>query len=1161
MRSLNCRLHLWIMAVCLFSWLHPLAAEDWPTFRHDQRRSGATAEQLDARRLDLSWRWQSPLPPAPCWPDAARWDAYAQLAGLRSMRDYDPVFHPVVAQGKLIFASNSDDTVRCFSLRTGQPLWHVTADAPVRVAPTIDSGRVLFGADDGSVYCLALDSGRMLWKTSLAQDPLLFINDGRLCSSQPVRTGILIDDRNGNILVGSGIFPWQQSYLYALEGSSGDKKWTSELGTGWTIEGPMLLSDQHIISPQGRAPPHLFKRDEGLPVGPLSGGGGSFAVLTDEGDVLHGPGNKGGWITASNAQTREKFASFENGIAVVVNGGISFVLDTSGISAFDSAQNQMLWRVALAGAQEIVLGGQTLFVGGDQYVAALDAASGDLQWAKSVNGRAFGLAIAEQRLVASTDLGEIAVFFEQEKERKQIPEQLVKRLRYAADTGEGLAKQDPTEMPLDLSSILQSKQNDQLKIVGPELQFVSTGTAIVSWQAPDDANYRLEIVEGEAQAAPAAQDQQLGSGEHRWTISGVDGYELVRYRILREEGGQSLHSRIYLCDGHFDYTRPPLPASDPSAMPTAAKELTDQLDFVQHRGLAMVIGFPDAAGLAESIARECGMDVIVLAEDQAQVDLLREILISCGIYGRPVAVRKLDVLDSIPSGVMNLVLVNESSLGGSWQVLQETAVLEAIERCTKPLGRLVASEDIAGRMNLSALGYGPRAISDIDELKIAEFRCWTKPRLAGSAAWTHMYGTPANTAYAGESLGGAREIGQLRVAWAGRPGPRYQSDRGNRKPSPLAASGRLFLQGQQRLIGMDAHNGTILWAWELPQMVRFNVPRDSSNWCADQDYLYVAVANTCKKIDGATGEQTAEYPVVNPTDRDLEWGYVARHGQLLLGSGVVAGSAFTDYWGKDSWYDAQEGENAHKVCSDVLFACDANTGQREWTYQSGLVVNPTISIGADSIIFVECRSKALLAGATRRLGGTEFWDDLYVVALDIASGQKRWEVQARPLPGTAAMYGVSTDDTFLLQTSGSGSFALYALDLASGDIRWRGKYEWEANHHGKHLSRPAVVDDKIYLRPLTLELASGKVLNDKFPEGHQCGTYTCSSNALFLRAGNLTMWDGSSQIATRWDRVRPDCWISTIPAEGMLLSPEGGGGCSCGGWIETSIGFEPWREQ
>jgi hypothetical protein len=25
----------------------------------------------------------------------------------------------------------------------------------------------------------------------------------------------------------------------------------------------------------------------------------------------------------------------------------------------------------------------------------------------------------------------------------------------------------------------------------------------------------------------------------------------------------------------------------------------------------------------------------------------------------------------------------------------------------------------------------------------------------------------------------------------------------------------------------------------------------------------------------------------------------------------------------------------------------------------------------------------------------------------------------------------------------------------------------------------------------------------------------------------------------------------------MLLAPEGGGGCSCGNWLETSVGFLP----
>ena len=71
------------------------------------------------------------------------------------------------------------------------------------------------------------------------------------------------------------------------------------------------------------------------------------------------------------------------------------------------------------------------------------------------------------------------------------------------------------------------------------------------------------------------------------------------------------------------------------------------------------------------------------------------------------------------------------------------------------------------------------------------------------------------------------------------------------------------------------------------------------------------------------------------------------------------------------------------------------------------------------------------------------------------------------------------------------------------------------------------------------------------------GTYVASTGALFLRAGELCVWDRAEGGATRWARLRPDCWISTVPACGMLLSPEGGGGCSCGSWMEASMGFRP----
>ncbi len=303
-----------------------VGADEWLTYRHDQNRSGVSSEELSTGPLTQVWQWQSPLPPVSAWPDAARWDAYAKLEGMRSMRDYDSAFQPVVSQGKLLLASNSDDSLRCFDLVSGAPLWTFTTGGPIRVAPTIANGKAYFGSDDGCVYAVEVEDGSLLWKRQLVEADC-FVNDGRLCSFQPVRTGVLLDESTSTLVVGAGIFPWRPSLLCALQADSGELAWKQDLGLGYTIEGPLLLGAEHIVSPQGRAPPQLFARADGKPAGALAGGGGSFALLTEQNEVLHGPGNKAGWLTGSRLDSREHFASFENGISMVVHQGVAYLLD------------------------------------------------------------------------------------------------------------------------------------------------------------------------------------------------------------------------------------------------------------------------------------------------------------------------------------------------------------------------------------------------------------------------------------------------------------------------------------------------------------------------------------------------------------------------------------------------------------------------------------------------------------------------------------------------------------------------------------------------------------------------------------------------------------------------------------------------------------------
>ncbi len=110
------------------------------------------------------------------------------------------------------------------------------------------------------------------------------------------------------------------------------------------------------------------------------------------------------------------------------------------------------------------------------------------------------------------------------------------------------------------------------------------------------------------------------------------------------------------------------------------------------------------------------------------------------------------------------------------------------------------------------------------------------------------------------------------------------------------------------------------------------------------------------------------------------------------------------------------------------------------------------------------------------------------------------------------------------------------------------------------MSHPAIVGQRVFVRPKVFDLKTGQVEKKAVPSGG-CGTYAATSQMLVYRADNVTLWDFEQDKASSWSRLRPDCWISTIPACGLILSPEAGGGCSCGVWLETSIAFRPKRRE
>ena len=1351
-----------------------VTGEDWPVFQHDNYRSAKTAENLRAELLEPAWIWQSPHPPQPAWSGPAKWDAYAGIRGLRSMRNYDPVFHVVVASGRVFFGSTVDDSVRCLDALTGETQWIHHTDGPVRIAPTFHDNRIYFGSDDGIVRCVNADQGKLIW--SFRPKPLdrLILNNGRLIPFWPIRTGVLV--RGGTAYFAASLLPWKESYLCAVDADTG-----KATGEGHFIkridsvsfEGALLASDDHLVAPQGRVSPLIYRRTSGKLLGGLKGGGGCFVMLTPEAGILHGPGNKTGWITDSKQSDRSTYATYKNGNAMVVDGNTAYLLTDTALLAMDRSSKQTKWAIDCEFPHSLAKAGGMLYTGGMDELAAFDSENGKLAWKTPLAGRVHGLAISNGALYASTDQGGIYcfrptaskpyaeprqpiedsakeispikaidslndktivsrwVFQDEAREGKTIrnlagghsatligatklkriedrqvleldgstsalitgdlsvPELPTKkfsveawvrvdaphawggiigaiqdngsyekgwllgfvnnrfsfalngkggddRLNYMTAGQDFIPRQwyhlvatyDGATMKLHVDGEVAATSNSQSGAIqyppdafyeigayhdddeqfftkgmvheirvyhrvlavdeiknhtseakfpppesptpvmelasGPTLKFTSRSEAEIWWKTTRPSPTKLTLTGPNDEHRAILED---GSKTvHRATIRGLQHNRVYTFRVeTKGADGKLSQTREFECDTLFNFTMPdvsPLTAIKVSDdIKQTAASILEETGVTQ--GICLLVDSNDGV-LAHELAQQSQLRIIGLEENHEDVRSSRRLLTSAGSYGARVAVHHFDPAKPLPLNGMFANLIYLKLKKGHTQLAKE---INPVANWLRPDGGVAYIQFPGGtdketmsqqawfrELQEAAINKGLKLETGNAGIKL------TRGPLAGSGEWSHQYGNASNAAFGGEKLSGVSNTDDLEVQWIGRPGPRAQPDRNGRKPAPLSTGGRLFVQGLNRIITLDAYNGTVLWSRELPEIQRFNMPRDSSNWAANREHLFAAIDGECWKWKASTGELESRIsiPAQAASSAPLDWSYLSPHRDRIIGSSVVQDSAFTSFWGGGSagWYDAKSGVVTQKVCSENLFAVDSKDGRLAWLYRGGLIVNSTITLANDRAWFVEARHPELKAGKKRQLGGSQFWEQQYLVCLDLETGEPLWSKPLKIVPGEVALYLAHGGGKLVLVSSGSASYNTYAFNDGDGEIVWTRKIPWPQDHHGGHMARPAIAGGTVYVRPGALSLANGKPLKIQMPGGG-CGTYAASENALFFRSGNVTMWDRKKGKTTSWNRLRPDCWLSTIPAAGLLLSPEGGGGCSCGSWMETSIVFAP----
>ncbi len=235
-------------------------AADWPAWRYDARRTGASPTGLTA---ELKLHWTLSLPTlSPAWPD-------------QPLMPFDGAYEPIVVGRTMFVGSSRTDGVSAYDTRTGTLKWRFTADGPVRFAPYWSAGKLYVACDDGYLYCLKADNGEVAWKFRGGPSDRLILGNNRLVSTWPARGAPVVAD--GVVYFAASIWPFMGVFIHALDAETGRVIWTTDGDgsmyvkqphsadsfAGVAPQGPMAIAEDLLLIPGGRSVPAAYDRKTG----------------------------------------------------------------------------------------------------------------------------------------------------------------------------------------------------------------------------------------------------------------------------------------------------------------------------------------------------------------------------------------------------------------------------------------------------------------------------------------------------------------------------------------------------------------------------------------------------------------------------------------------------------------------------------------------------------------------------------------------------------------------------------------------------------------------------------------------------------------------------------------------------------------------------------
>lgn len=721
---------------------------------------------------------------------------------------------------------------------------------------------------------------------------------------------------------------------------------------------------------------------------------------------------------------------------------------------------------------------------------------------------------------------------------------------------------------------------------GPYVEYTSPSRVRLGWETAAAGTCKVSY-HGPGAAPVEASAGPLGK-THELVLSGLQPGTEYEYQItFTADGKPQTTDRMTFetTEGPgldpVDGAASPYPADSTSDLyREAAKRVVAQTGVDQ--GYCFVLGTADGH-LAYEIAKLTRLQVVCVEPDPARATRAREMLSRAGVYGTRVSVHQGKLKDlGYAEYAANLVVCEDMT-----SAAETIGSAEDVLRLVRPCG---------GRAYLGSLRTPERkpvTRSDLETWlgKAADpgvFACsfedsaaqdsgpWgqrvvvERKSVSGGGRWTHMYADPGNTAATGET----HVVGPMQVQWFGRPGPRFMVDRHHRTVPPLVAEGRIIIPGSNRILAVDAYNGTQLWDVGIHNSRRVCGPRTTSQLALEGDRLYVAAADTCWRLDLQSGavRQVITTPQLDPEEAH-DWGYVAAVDGKLLGTGARPGAIRREMNRGaigETYYDDRPVQT-----SDYLFCLDPKTQRPIWTYKEGVIVDTTISVGEGRIFFLEAPvTPAVKDSLGRTALQVLFAQGADLVALDLQTGQQVYRKPVdtanwRHVVWTAYAEGIvlATGST---NREGRAWYYLTAYKAATGEVLWQADHPNNRpgimGGHGEQDHHPVITNGVVYAEPVAYELATGKRVNPLGAEGSWetplrggCGTMSGAAQALFYRDGNPTRYLlGAGGGPGKLSLVnRPGCWINIIPAGGLVVIPEASSGCTCSYPLQTSLALAP----